>query len=95
MIKKSFKSDEILDVPKKDKNIIDSKKSQKLNKILLPKNNNTNKNNINKNNKKLTFSKKESKQIEGVNNEEGKISNSNMIKKVKIIKMKPTIKKKI
>ena len=93
IIKKSFKSDEISDLPKKDKNIIDSKKSQKLNKILLPKNNNTNKNNINKNNKKLTFSKKESKQIEGVNNEEGKISNSNMIKKVKIIKMKPTIKK--
>lgn len=94
MAKKSSKSDAILDVPKKDKIIIESKKSQNLNKILLPKNKNNNKNNFIKNNKKLAFSKKESKQIEGANFEEGKIFNSNKIKKVNLIKMKPINKKK-
>lgn len=94
MAKKSSKSDAILDVPKKDKINIESKKSQNLNKILLPKNKNNNKNNLIKNNKKLTFSKKESKQIESANFEEGKIFNSNKIKKVNLIKMKPINKKK-
>ena len=94
MIKKSSKSDAVLDVPKKDKIIIESKKSQKLNKIKLSKNNNTNRNTLVKSNKKSGFSKKESKKIEVSNFEEGKNSNSNKIKKVNIIKMKPAIKKK-
>ena len=58
MIKNSSKSDAVLDLSKKDKNIIESKKSPKLNKILLSKNNNTSKNTLVKNNKKLIFSKK-------------------------------------
>ena len=94
MVKKTSKSNAVLDVPKKDKTIIESKKSQKLNKILMPKNNNNNKNNLVKNNKKLTISKRESKQIETTNFEDRKNSYSNKIKKVNILKMKPTIKKK-
>lgn len=94
MIKNSSKSDAVLDVSKKDKKIIESKKSPKLNKILLSKNNNTSKNTLVKNNKKLIFSKKESKQIESSNVEEEKNSNSKKIKKVNVIKMKPTTKKK-
>lgn len=95
MVKKSSKSNAVLDAPKKEKNIIESKKSQKLDKILLSKNNNTNKNNFIKNNKKMKISKKESKKIERENLEEQKISNSNKIKKVNILKMKPSsIRKK-
>ena len=92
MAKKTAKSNAVLDVPKKEKTIIESKKSQKLNKILLPKNNNNNKNNLVKNNKKLAISKRESKQIEITNFEDGKNSNSKEIKKVNILK--PAIKKK-
>ena len=81
MIKNSSKSDAVLDVSKKDKNIIESKNSPKLNKILLQKIIILAKTLWLKTIKNLYFQKKESKQIESSNVEEGKNSNSKKNKK--------------